>query len=234
MIHTFSVRILQLVLLSCVIALALSINYLSAWTGPTALPPGNNTAAPLNTLGTAQVKNGNLSVGLSTNTTANLGFTVYGSQYTNGTVSASGNAGGVAGNGVVGTAGSAGYHGVIGTSGGGSGSYGVEGVGQGGTYYGLLGRSDGYSFVGNGEVYNQGIVRSTTGGFAFPDGTVQTTSGTVAGKTFGGMYYTVYTTTCVNGNPLNSNLCSCAPGYTTVVFANVNGEGGREVNWCYK
>ena len=112
MIRAAYTRLLQLTFLSCTIALALGINYISAvtWTGPTALPPNANTLPPLNVTGTPQVKNGNLSVGLSSNTTASYGLTVYGSQSTNGTVSASGNAGGVAGNGVVAAAGGPGFH----------------------------------------------------------------------------------------------------------------------------
>ena len=77
MVRTLYTHLLQAVMLSCIIALALGINYLSAWTGPTALPPGNNVAAPLNVTGTPQVKNGNLSVGLSSNTAANLGLLPY-------------------------------------------------------------------------------------------------------------------------------------------------------------
>ncbi len=56
----------------------------------------------------------------------------------------------------------------------GSAGYGV--FGKGGSYYGALGRADGYSFVGSGTLYNAGTVRSKSGGFMFPDGTVQTTA----------------------------------------------------------
>lgn len=71
-------RALQLTLLSCVIALALGINYLSAWTGSTALPPNNNIAAPLNVGTTNQVKDANLSVGHSTNVATDYGLISYG------------------------------------------------------------------------------------------------------------------------------------------------------------
>jgi hypothetical protein len=55
----------------------------------------------------------------------------------------------------------------------------------------------------------------------------------VTGKTFGGFYYKV-SGTCDVGNPLNLGSCSCATGYTSVAITNVNGEGGRDLYWCYK
>ena len=175
MIKSVYTYFLRISFLSLLIALSLGINYLSAWTGPTALPPNNNIAAPLNITNTAQVKNGNISVVAAANTTSNVGLTVYGSQSTNGTVYGHGNAGGVIGNGVYGISGGTGGHGVVGAGPNDSSAYGVIGIGSAtSTYYGALGRADGYSFIGNGTLYNQGIVRSTTGGFVFPDGTVQT------------------------------------------------------------
>jgi hypothetical protein len=156
--------ITQVVALAFLIALSLGINYLSAWTGPTALPPNNNIAAPLNTTNTAQVKNGNISVGASANTTSNVGLTVYGSQSTNGTVYGHGNAGGVIGNGVYGISGGTGGHGVVGAGPNDSSAYGVIGIGSAtSTYYGALGRADGYSFVGNGTLYNGGNIYTPTG-----------------------------------------------------------------------
>lgn len=38
------------------------LSFVSAWTGPTATPPGNNVPAPINVGTSAQVKNGDLSV----------------------------------------------------------------------------------------------------------------------------------------------------------------------------
>ncbi len=80
MTKTITTYLLQLTFLSCVIALALSINYISAatWVGPTAAPPGSNTAAPLNVGTTNQVKDANLSVGHSTNIATDYGLVSYG------------------------------------------------------------------------------------------------------------------------------------------------------------
>jgi len=216
-----SKSLLQVLFLSCTIALALGINYISAantWTGPSALPPNANTLPPLNVTGTPQVKNGNLSVGLSSNTSASYGLTVYGSQSTNGTVYGGGNAGGVVGNGVVGYAGGNGTTGVVGIGPNNNTGYGVYASGgNGSAYYGALGRADGYSFVGNGQLYNQGIIYSQTGGFQFPDGTVQTTkagSATVASMTC----YTASTSFSqanLVGAENTSNI-SCNAGYTAL------------------
>ena len=68
----------QITFLSFVVALALGINYLSAWVGPTALPPVNNIAAPVNIGTTNQVKDANLSVGHSANTATDYGLISYG------------------------------------------------------------------------------------------------------------------------------------------------------------
>ena len=78
MTKTLYTHFLQSIVISSVLALALGINYLSAWTGPTALPPGNNTAAPLNIGTTNQVKDANLSVGHSANTATDYGLVSYG------------------------------------------------------------------------------------------------------------------------------------------------------------
>ncbi len=43
-------------------ALSIGLSFVYAWTAPTEMPPGGNTAAPINTSATAQVKNGGLSV----------------------------------------------------------------------------------------------------------------------------------------------------------------------------
>ena len=81
MTKTITTYLLQLAALSCVIAIALGINYLSAatlWKGPTALPPGSNADAPLNVGTTNQVKDANLSVGHSTNIATDYGLVSYG------------------------------------------------------------------------------------------------------------------------------------------------------------
>ncbi len=74
----------QALCLAGVIALALGINYLSAWTGPTALPPNSNVAAPLNVGTTNQVKDGNLSVGAGANTNTTIGLSTYGAHVVKG------------------------------------------------------------------------------------------------------------------------------------------------------
>jgi len=73
-----STTVLQLTFLSCVVALALGINYLAAWTGPSASPPNSNVAAPVNIGTTNQVKDANLSVGHSANTATDYGLIAYG------------------------------------------------------------------------------------------------------------------------------------------------------------
>ena len=76
--------LLQTVILGIALSLALSLNYLSAWTGPTGTAPNNNVGAPLNITTATQVKDGNVSLGLGTNSTAGginpLGLTLAGSQ----------------------------------------------------------------------------------------------------------------------------------------------------------
>ncbi len=76
----FSKFLAQITLLSMVVACALGINYISAanWTGPAALPPNSNVAAPVNVSQTPQVKDGNISVGKSTNTATDYGLVSYG------------------------------------------------------------------------------------------------------------------------------------------------------------
>jgi len=55
------------------IMIAIGVGCVSAWTGPTALPPGNNIPAPINTSSSTQTKYGNLLVnGLSVNTASIL------------------------------------------------------------------------------------------------------------------------------------------------------------------
>ncbi|HAT68755.1 MAG TPA: hypothetical protein DCS20_04025 [Candidatus Yonathbacteria bacterium] len=53
------------------LTLSVGISYVSAWTAPTATPPGGNTVAPLNTGGTAQTKTGNLSAWALTGNSVN-------------------------------------------------------------------------------------------------------------------------------------------------------------------
>lgn len=55
---------------------------------------------------------------------------------------------------------------------------GVLGYNAAGTAYGILGYGTGNSFSGTGILYNVGQIHSASGGFKFPDGTVQTTAGT--------------------------------------------------------
>jgi hypothetical protein len=55
---TLTTRLLQLTFLALLIACALGINYLAAWTGPSTAAPGNNVDAPLNVSTTAQSKEG--------------------------------------------------------------------------------------------------------------------------------------------------------------------------------
>ena len=107
-----------------------------------------------------------------------------------------GNAGGVIGNGVVGYAGGNGATGVVGIGPNNNTGYGVfASGGNGSAYYGALGRADGYSFVGNGELYNNGIIRSVSGGVAFPDGTVQTSAGSIPS----GAVMAFYLSSCPSG-----------------------------------
>jgi hypothetical protein len=44
------------------LALSIGISYVSAWTAPTATPPGGNVAAPINVSSSSQIKTGDLSV----------------------------------------------------------------------------------------------------------------------------------------------------------------------------
>ncbi|MDD5490038.1 MAG: hypothetical protein PHP25_05175, partial [Candidatus Moranbacteria bacterium] len=44
------------------IVLGVSLQFVRAWTEPTAAPPGGNLGAPINTSGVAQTKAGNLNV----------------------------------------------------------------------------------------------------------------------------------------------------------------------------
>jgi hypothetical protein len=75
---TLPTLLLQGTFLGFLIALALGLNYLHAWTGPTAAAPNGNVGAPLNVGTTNQVKDGNLSVGRSTNTATDYGLISYG------------------------------------------------------------------------------------------------------------------------------------------------------------
>jgi len=76
--------LIQLSILTTALTIALSLNYLYAWTGPTGTAPANNVGAPINITNATQVKDGNVSVGLGTNSTAvglnPLGLTIAGSQ----------------------------------------------------------------------------------------------------------------------------------------------------------
>jgi hypothetical protein len=61
---------------------AASFSLVSAWTGPTAAAPGNNTAAPINTSATAQTKAGTLTTGGLTSN-GGTGIGVYGGSTNN-------------------------------------------------------------------------------------------------------------------------------------------------------
>ncbi len=85
--------LLQLFFLGVVVSLALSLDYVYAthggWHGPTAAPPGNNVAAPLNVGNALQGKGGGLTIGstldvvASTTMSGGLGFRTRGSALTN-------------------------------------------------------------------------------------------------------------------------------------------------------
>jgi len=66
-----------------------------------------------------------------------------------------------------------------------------------------------------------GTIQSTSGGFMFPDGTIQTSASTAAvAPTFGGIYVTNPghpTNTCERTNPVTGS-CSCPSGYTAYEF----------------
>jgi len=234
-------QVLQSLMLSCVIASALGINYLSAWTGPTALPPGNNAATPLNIGTTTQVKDGNMSVGSSANNTAGvnpLGFSVVGSQYINGWLKVGDGASGVATQPLelVGTAGTDGIKfpdGSVQTS---AATSSVP-SGMGGIYY----IAAGSCFATNPAT---GACSCPAGYTSMPLTNVNgegardlywcfKTLASAANYNFGGIYYQVGVS-CFTGNPLNANACSCPATYTSVLLSNVNGEGGRDLYWCYK
>ncbi len=68
-----TMKTLKIIALATVLSFGLSFVY--AWTAPTVTPPGGNTAAPINTSATAQVKNGGLSVNA---------LTVFGNAYIDG------------------------------------------------------------------------------------------------------------------------------------------------------
>ena len=154
-----------------VAVLTVGIGYAYAWTSPTATPPGNNAAAPINVSSTPQVKNGSLTVYNSPSYSWGLdvvggligqapagGSGVYGGAYNGGTgvvgysagagshgVDASGVAFGVFANASAGTA-------VYGNASGGPGgdflgSPGVRGTSSGGT--GVMG-SGAYGVWGDG------------------------------------------------------------------------------------
>ncbi len=177
-----------------------------AWTGPTQSPPSGNVSAPINVGTIDQVKN----AGLSVNALAVFGNSQLGTA-----------SGGVVGIGAANSSGaklevtgavrgvhitSSAENGLVsyGPSSG-SGFYGV--LGQSGSYYGALGRADGYSFVGSGALYNAGSIRSTTGGYYFPDGTVQVTAAGAGGVS----NYTH--ASCVNSGPFTSCIATCPAGW---------------------
>ena len=135
----------------------------SAWTAPSGTPPANNASAPVNLGPAAQVKNGNIGVnGLAVfgNTAMQGNLVLTQGNLTATTPNASTSA-------IVATGPSSGFAG-----------YAVSA--SAGSYNASLARADGYSFVGTGQLYNVGLIHSTSGGIQFPDGTVQTSAANAA------------------------------------------------------
>ena len=131
----------------------------SAWTAPSGTPPANNASTPFNLGPAAQVKNGNIGVN---------GLAVFGNTAMQGNlVLTQGNLTATTPNvntsAIVATGPSSGFAG-----------YAVSA--SAGSYNASLARADGYSFVGTGQLYNVGLIHSTSGGIQFPDNTIQTTA----------------------------------------------------------
>jgi hypothetical protein len=61
--NTIRIQLYRFFLLGALLSLALGLNYLSAWTGPTQSPPNGNVDAPINTGSTLQGKSGGLTLG---------------------------------------------------------------------------------------------------------------------------------------------------------------------------
>ena len=78
---TFTNSLTKLAILAVVLTGVLAVNYLRAWTGPTATAPNGNTDAPINTGSVAQVKSAALSVdGLTSYSDVSSFFNAAGTQ----------------------------------------------------------------------------------------------------------------------------------------------------------
>ncbi len=103
--------------------------------------------------------------------------------------------------------------GVAGTTAAGGSTY-YGGYFTSGSYSAGIARADGYSMVGTGILYNVGMVQSTSGGFKFPDNTIQTT----AASGGGGSNYT-----CTK---LIGSTATFTPSAATLIGYTLIGGGG--------
>ena len=221
MLTTIRTRFLQVSFLALILSAALGLNYVIAWTGPTAVAPNSNVAAPLNVSTTNQVKPANMSIGTAGNTGMTNGLIVEGGTFSKGEISSNMNGG----------------YGQLRMV---AGNYGAmfrnDGVNTyflltaAGNQFGIwnalrpfwIDNASGRMFVGNGLTVN--------GGLTFPDGSVQTSAAAYA---FGGMY-DIAGGGCYSGNPYAGGGCACPAGFSVKAITNTNGEGGRDLYWCYK
>ncbi len=165
--------------------LGVSLQFVKAWTEPTAAPPGGNVGAPINTSANAQTKSGNLNVSggyiqAYNSSTGNYGLLNY-----------------------------SGYGGYFNGSGGvySSNPYTYTYLDYPGSGWGVY--TGGWIYAGGdvqagGNIYASGYVH-TASGIEFPNGTVQTT----AANGFGGMYTVWFNNgQCLAANPYTGS-CSC-------------------------
>jgi Bacterial shufflon protein, N-terminal constant region len=104
---------------------------------------------------------------------------------------------------------------------------GVIGFTQDGSKFGILGHANAYSFLGVGPIYNVGEIQSTSGGFRFPDGTLQTTASTSAGAACGG--YNHLQVWLIKNSNCNVSVYQCLNGTSTLL----NTFGGMATGACY-
>ena len=93
MLTTIRTRFIQASFLALILSAALGLNYVIAWTGPTAAAPNSNAAAPLNVSAINQVKLGNMSIGSTTDNALNNGLIVEGGTFSKGEISSNMNGG---------------------------------------------------------------------------------------------------------------------------------------------
>jgi len=219
------------------IVLGISLQFVRAWVEPTVAPPGGNIGAPINTGGSTQLKKGYLGVG--DNSTAGV---------PNFLLTTTGTATGI------GTT----QHSIFGP-------YDAAGGDQGSLYIGV-GRSAGksgdnrnnfivynhgcsggnckvpsialhadYTYMG-GDVRAEGSIHSTSGGFRFPDGTLQTTAAGSPNCQVCIKYYkkaggcasgTTTSQSNVSGYPYQYEICSLAGGTESNAAFMSDGTG-----WC--